>query len=122
MRFPFQRRKNCIPAVGGSQIEREILIALVFPPAKKRGGRSKSSDGNPRFGATETDRTGFELYGFLLPGRARRGNVSLEHIPANPEDRNRYTRRGLLGRRPIRRIIFRGKDTIIDTRLRDETP
>lgn len=85
--------RNCILVVGGSQIEQEILIALVFSLGEKEDVAKVAVKALVRWKQTD-----LELYGFLLP----RCSETSHSKSYNLKDRNvskDATRQGLLRRR-----------------------
>lgn len=111
---PTFSEQNCIPAVGVSQIEREILIALVFSPVEKKNVAKVAA--KETLVRSDGSRSGF---GPLRISTSKAlGNVPFENLVTQ---RNLATRRrtamrqGLLRRRLMWWIIFVQKcDIILD--------
>lgn len=103
--------QNCIPVVGGSQIEREILIALVFFPVEKEDVAKVAakealvrSDGNRR----ASNFTDFYFQGTRKRPIRKSCNLQGSH-------RKTATRQGLLRRRLMWGIVLVQKyDIILD--------
>lgn len=65
--MPTFSEQNCIPVVDVSQIEREILIALVFSPIEKKDVAKVAAKENSRAERWKQIGRTSKLYGFLFP-------------------------------------------------------